>query len=828
MKGESYGRLTKLLIPPPPRILTFVQIAIVSSFLFGVCANAQDTVFRYSSYGSPDQTLTASGTDVSAVQTSTELGYPTDNDVMTVSGNATHETTVSDASGDYNVSSFSVISANAGEKKTITAGNAPLYNLSGSSYTFKDLNYQGASSASTNYGAFMVVNNESVNITLDNVSFSDFVSINCGGAFAFSSESSETTITALNEVSFTNNGITSTDGRYGRGGAIFCEGDTTLNINADTLKFINNSATIFGGAIQAGRISIDETCSINITGSNILFDNNTVFLCDGGAIHTNGALVITGKDDNSKTTFSNNSAANLGGAMSIQTSASFSTGSFYFDNNKLTNYYTGTTHSGGVIDTPELSIVNAKKVSFTNNQSTYTGGAINICTTFYSGVEISASEIKADIIVFDSNTSQGFGGAINTYYDMNIEGNSISFTNNESFTRGSSSGDGGAIRSIGNLTIKGVGNNSSIVFKDNSASRYGGVIAGYDLFVQSNNFISFIDNKSAYGGVFYGHCATFEGDDAEVSFIGNAATSQGNDIYLINPSSGHSILTFKDKGSYSFDGGIILNSSDAETLIDEASVLLAGRENVTNNNYQLQNVTLSNGGKLTVNLDYINSLNGTFTFTDSDSFVEHTDASQNQTAKIKSSEGDGIFSLVYSAAGGVKSESLVISSGRVDIKGAMTAGLDVEANAVFSPGNSVGELDLNGNFTLASNGKLLMEVNGAGADVLTCNEFTDNGGLIELVWQNNELPGFSTCDIIISTSDLTDVYNKLIGNLNFTASPTIKGYYDNGFITVTLVGDDSNIVRLSIDRNAVPEPSTWALLVLGAAGLAYMRKRSRQ
>ena len=36
---------------------------------------------------------------------------------------------------------------------------------------------------------------------------------------------------------------------------------------------------------------------------------------------------------------------------------------------------------------------------------------------------------------------------------------------------------------------------------------------------------------------------------------------------------------------------------------------------------------------------------------------------------------------------------------------------------------------------------------------------------------------------------------------------------------------NGNTVRLKIDANAVPEPSTWALLILGAAGLLYVRKR---
>ncbi|MBR5161634.1 MAG: PEP-CTERM sorting domain-containing protein [Thermoguttaceae bacterium] len=33
---------------------------------------------------------------------------------------------------------------------------------------------------------------------------------------------------------------------------------------------------------------------------------------------------------------------------------------------------------------------------------------------------------------------------------------------------------------------------------------------------------------------------------------------------------------------------------------------------------------------------------------------------------------------------------------------------------------------------------------------------------------------------------------------------------------------------MNIDRNAVPEPSTWGLMILGAAGLLYWRKKNNK
>ena len=793
--------------------LIIVDLALITTNVFA------DVVVQYLD----DAPTGVSGNDVGIVS---NTGDPSSYNIIKISNTdvdtATHNQSVTNLP-----SSYTVQSATDGAKQTVTAGNLSLYSLPVSEYqiNFKDLNYQGNESVVGNYGAFMRVENGStININLDNVSYTGFKTNYSGGVFEFMGSSSDIKIITSNTVSFINNAANNTNASsqndYSRGGAIrTC--NNNLEIDSENIIFKGNSAYRYGAAIQGG-----ETGTIKITGANITFDSNSVANNDGGAIQTNGTIIINGKDSASKITFSNNSAKNIGGALSIQTSVNFSTGSFYFDSNKLTASYTTGNYGGGAIDTPHLSIQNAMEVSFTNNQSLHYGGAINITTDWNSSNPGSPSKIEAEKIVFDSNTASGWGGAVHSLDSIDIVGNKISFTNNESLS-GYSSGDGGAIRNIGYCTITGSGNNSEVTFQNNFATRLGGAISGYYLSMSSFDSIRFINNKSGKGGVFYGFSAAFEGDGVSASFIGNTATNQGNDIYLTNPISGHSILSFNDNGTYYFDGGIYLDPTNAETIIDKASVTIAGRVNDTTNKYQLRKATLSNGGKLITNLDYINKIEGTqITFSDSVSIVELTNALMNQAASIKSSTGNGTILLEYLAASGnVQNESLVISSGRIDAKGCMAANVSVEANTTFSPGNSVGSVNIDGDFKLT--GDLLMEVDGTGADILSCDTFTMNDGTVVLNWQNDEIPFFSTLDIIISEStDLSDVYDNLVENIDFSTSPTVEQLYNDGYIKVSLVGDNK-IVRLSIDRNAVPEPSTWALMALGAIGLMYWRKRVR-
>lgn len=177
--------------------------------------------------------------------------------------------------------------------------------------------------------------------------------------------------------------------------------------------------------------------------------------------------------------------------------------------------------------------------------------------------------------------------------------------------------------------------------------------------------------------------------------------------------------------------------------------------------------------------------------------------------------GDETLQIYTGADGLVDAQSMVISSGRMDFKGYMTHNVTVESGAVFSPGNSVGEATVGGDFILNAGAKLLMEQDETGMDTLIANNFIiDENAIVEYVFTSVQ-PG-ATYEIFNDPNGLQEPYS----NADYWSSFLTPE--DDYYWNITIVG---NSVFASTDANAVPEPSTWALLVLGAAGLLYLRKR---
>ena len=177
--------------------------------------------------------------------------------------------------------------------------------------------------------------------------------------------------------------------------------------------------------------------------------------------------------------------------------------------------------------------------------------------------------------------------------------------------------------------------------------------------------------------------------------------------------------------------------------------------------------------------------------------------------------GDGKLKIL-AAGSQFKSDIFSVLEGELDFKGKYAGNLTINDGAVFSPGNSVGHVDIDGNFIL-DGGTLLIEMDESGIDTMTANSFDLDNGLISFTL-TDDIPWGASYDILTATSGESfeeSIIDQILGDQTLP-------YY----LSMYLAGD-GNIVRMDVDRNAVPEPSTWALLILGAAGLFFVRKKNK-
>ncbi|MBR0238205.1 MAG: autotransporter-associated beta strand repeat-containing protein [Thermoguttaceae bacterium] len=184
---------------------------------------------------------------------------------------------------------------------------------------------------------------------------------------------------------------------------------------------------------------------------------------------------------------------------------------------------------------------------------------------------------------------------------------------------------------------------------------------------------------------------------------------------------------------------------------------------------------------------------------------------------VKSGEGTAQFDA---SAGELCVKDFTVSGGRLDVKEYLTGNVLVNGG-VLSPGNSVGTLNVTGNVSVV-NGKALFEFNDNSFDVLNIlgegNSFSAGDGMIELYF-GAEGPDAWAVD---------GAEYQLVSDEGFTA-----GNYDSWLANYTtlfgLTGKSDGLYLVALASpepgSGVPEPSTWALLVLGVVAL-LLRKRS--
>ncbi len=139
-------------------------------------------------------------------------------------------------------------------------------------------------------------------------------------------------------------------------------------------------------------------------------------------------------------------------------------------------------------------------------------------------------------------------------------------------------------------------------------------------------------------------------------------------------------------------------------------------------------------------------------------------------------------------------------------------------DGVMSP---IGEARFGGEYELKAGAKLLLEQDETGMDKLTASSFNiDSNSILELIMGSYK-PGAEYPIIVNSSGDFSDGYeNDSFWNALLTPESDVNWdlFVRGDTVYASIYGD--------VPSPGVPEPSTWALLILGVAVL-YLRKKVR-
>ena len=396
------------------------------------------------------------------------------------------------------------------------------------------------------------------------------------------------------------------------GGAIYNDESSHMTLMA--CNFTTNSAYLGGALSNAGNITVSTSNFTNNTAANVggaLFNSCTdhplndymiVHNCSfnsnsassyGGAISSDGILIA----DNSNFTSNIVDTNGLGGAIDIYSGIYTDTNDTFINNNASCG---GATFTSGV-----TTITNSK---FLNNNATNIGGAI--CNINGGKLTINNNDFIGNVA--SSNFQYGGGAIYNDEYSY-LMLLACNFTANSAYY-------GGAVSSAGNVTVSASNftNNTAanvggalfnsctdrpikdymIVhncsFNNNSASTYGGAISSDGILIaDNNNFKSNFVNINGYGGAIYILSGNYT--DTNNTFINNNASCGGATF-----TSGATTITnskFINNTAYNV-GGAICNDSH-------------GNLNITQSDFSGNIAQYSNGGAIN-NIGFLNVTGSSF------------------------------------------------------------------------------------------------------------------------------------------------------------------------------------------------------------------------
>ncbi len=629
-----------------------------------------------------------------------------------------------------------------------------------------------------------------------------------GGAFSFTNATTGTyTKSAAGQTSFfvpfNNDGsLVLTTGTLNlQGGGTFSGTGSATVASGATLLF-NSTYSITNGASLLGAGSY-QLVSNTLTMSGTVSVNNFV-LASGQLAGTQtfaGGVNWTGTDLNTAGTTTNGT----GSTLKISTAADHNFNSRALVNNGTVNWTGGNLRSGN-----NGSITNnaAWNDASTDQQFNAAFGAAFSFTNATTGTYTKSATGQTSFFVPFNNS----GALVLTTGRVNLQG-------------------GGSFSSTGSANAD---SGTTVYFNSNFAIADASLLAGSGDYVLVGGSLSLTGVLGASGFKLQsGQLANSQTFNSTVPWTGTDLNTAGtttigaNGVFTISTAADHNFNTraIVNNGTVNWTGGN-LRSGNGGSITNYAAWNDASTD---------QQFNAAHGGAASftnsASGNYAKSAPGTTTF-----FIPVTNA-----GTISVTAGALVFSSTFTNSG-----ALTLANGAsLQFSGALTMGTaplsgtgtitapSVTAGGLVSPGTSPGTLTLTGNLTLLGTSTLLIELGGmtqgTGYDFLNVGGSAVLAGGLSLTFAN----GFQSSVVPANTFTVLTASGAggLTGSFaNISHGQRLltldgAGSFQVNFGTGSTFGANSIVLSNFV---AVPEPSTYALLGLGALAIVWTVRRRRE
>ena len=379
-------------------------------------------------------------------------------------------------------------------------------------------------------------------------------------------------VRSFSTISFAGNSMITFDENIAGtdGGAVYIS-NAIVTFASNSKIFFNYNIAKHGGAIYFFHSCINSRLSIHFTENSVItFDHNKAY-DKGGAVcvdNTDSTIIQSNEtcnplnfNKNSAVMFTNNMAINGGAVYLGYNSNTLSQESYKLLFNTNQAYIGEATYSYAIIFQGNSNAL------FSNNFALQDGGVL------FTYRPCNISFVDKSTVAFERNKAVN-GGALHVGYKINIifKGNSVStFKYNQAYN------GGGICSYVSNITFR---ENSTVIFKNNVAFQNGGA-----LYLRTDNNFSFAENHLATSAhneasqsetedIPFSSGIKFK-DNCKVLFTENEATEYGGVIH----SSVNSVMLYDGQANVTFQnnkaksgGAISLHKSFITTRLNSKIV----------------------------------------------------------------------------------------------------------------------------------------------------------------------------------------------------------------------------------------------------------------